>query len=105
MVVKQIDIFKWSITGVRVTGPRTSIIGIHIPGTNNRDRIDIKLNAWDRMRGISLEDKTVAELEKWERICAMKNAEIERCRASEKIILTRQQQWRGANGDQGKHQV
>ncbi|MDH6674449.1 hypothetical protein M2277_005145 [Paenibacillus sp. LBL] len=95
MTVKQIDIFKWSITGVQVTSPRTSVIGIYIPGTkvNSNDRIYVRLNAWDRLRGVSLEDKTVAELKKWERICAMKNTEIERCRASEKIISTRHRQW------------
>lgn len=105
MEVKMIDIFKWSITGVEVTGPRNANIRIYIPGSvNNKDCIYVRLNVWDKLCGLSLEDKTVLALKKWEQICAKKNAEIDRCRAAEKNILTWHRQWRGANGDQSKHQ-
>ncbi|PAD73682.1 hypothetical protein CHH67_19805 [Paenibacillus campinasensis] len=99
MEVKPIDIFKWDITGVEVTSPQTSIIRIYIPGSvKNKDRLYVRLNIWDKLRGLSLEDKTLSVLKKWEQICARKNAEIDRCRAAQKIILTRHRQWRGTNG-------
>lgn len=94
MEVKAIDIFKWAITGVEVKSPRTSVIGIYIPGTNlnSNDRIYVRLNVWDRLRGVSLVDKTITVLKKWERICEEKNAEIDRCRAVGETILTRHRQ-------------
>jgi len=81
--------FKWCITGVKVTSKRTAVIGIHIPGVNNRDRINVRLNIWDMITGKSIENKTMAVLDRWEAKCKAKNDEAKRLGEIETRIMSR----------------
>lgn len=72
------NIYRWHIKGVRITGDTTAVINIYIPGVNQRDRVDISLNLFDRLRGIDIEKKTLRTLDEWKRICEKRNAELDR---------------------------
>ncbi|MEB4780817.1 hypothetical protein P5G60_03385 [Paenibacillus jamilae] len=75
------NIFRWHIKGVRITGNTTAVIDIYIPGVNQQDRVDIRLNLIDRLRGIDIEQKTLRTLDKWILICHEKNIELDRAGA------------------------
>ncbi|MHB0864744.1 hypothetical protein ACYCS5_26745 [Paenibacillus sp. SEL3] len=72
------NIFRWHIKGVRITDNTTAVIDIYIPGVNQQDRVDIRLNLIDRLRGIDIEKKTLRTLDEWEQICQEQNAELDR---------------------------
>lgn len=80
---------RWSITGVKVTSERTAVIGLFIPGVNTRDRINVRLNLWDLLRGRTIEEKTIATLDRWEAKCKAMNDENERFSEIGKRIMSR----------------
>jgi hypothetical protein len=79
------NIFRWHIKRARITGDSTAVIDIYIPGVNQRDRVDIRLNLIDRLRGIDIEKKTLRTLDKWILICHEKNIELDRADALSRI--------------------
>ncbi|ODB61350.1 hypothetical protein [Paenibacillus polymyxa] len=72
------NIFRWHIKRARITGDSTAVIDIYIPGVNQQDRVDIRLNLIDRLRGIDIEKKTLRTLDEWEQICQEQNGELDR---------------------------
>ncbi|AIW41796.1 hypothetical protein [Paenibacillus polymyxa] len=70
-------IYSWYMEGVVIKSHTQSVIGIHIPGVNQQDRIIVNLTLLDRLRGIKIQDKTWKVFEKWEGICHEKNKELE----------------------------
>lgn len=70
-------IYSWYMKGVVIKSHSQAIIGIHIPGVNQQDRIIVNLTLLDRMRGIKIQDKVWTVFEKWGGICRKKNTELE----------------------------
>ncbi|ASA22651.1 hypothetical protein [Paenibacillus donghaensis] len=82
-----IELGKWGIKNVRIIDKCNSVIELYIPGVNQQDRVDIKLTLIDAMRGISIEDKTKKELQKWRAKCQKENERLDwGIQATKKLI-------------------
>lgn len=75
--MKAFPLWRWYIKGVEVIGKNKAIIHIRIPGVNQRDRVYVGLNIFDKLQGISIESKTDRVMRKWKMICKRKNEELD----------------------------
>lgn len=74
---KHPNIFRWHTRGLRITGKDTAVIDIFIPGVNQRDKVDVRLNLLDKILGETILSKTLRVFREWEETCKRKNAELD----------------------------
>ncbi|MEC0092485.1 hypothetical protein [Paenibacillus macquariensis] len=74
---KLANIFRWHIERVSFTSASSSVIKLHIPGVNQQDRKNVILGIIDKIRGVTIEEKTLLAVKRCQAICNRKNKELD----------------------------